>query len=49
MVVFNPKIHNNYLIFAVVLKGKEEEEVVDKVLEMVVDCPIQLTPVTWIC
>ena len=37
MVVFNPKIHNNYLIFAVVLKGKEEEEVVDKGAEMVAE------------
>ena len=32
----------------VVLKDKEEE-VVYKVLEMVVDRPIQLTLVTWIC
>ena len=33
MVVFNPKIHNNYLIFTVVLKDKEEE-VVYKVTNM---------------
>ena len=37
MVVFNPKIHNNYLIFTVVLKDKEEEEVVDKGAKMVAE------------
>ena len=37
MVVFKPKIHNNYLIFTVVLKDKEEEDVVDKVAEVVAE------------
>ena len=37
MVVFNPKIHNKYLIFTVVLKDKEEEDVVDKVAEVVAE------------